>query len=116
MSNFSELMPEWQRMCTTMDEQYGEQCCEYCPLNGSDCGSIWEMDDKTNWNEIDRKIMQWSRENPPKIYPTVYEVLKDVFGLSRYERDIGDWVRKTRLSESLARKLDIAPIEDDFNA
>ena len=109
---FSDIMHEWKRMCDVMNEKYNDKCCEYCPLHDLNCGAIWEVDENADWNLIEKRITQWSHENPPKIYPTIYHILINVFGLPQYEKNIKDWVCENRISENLAKKLNIDPIED----
>ena len=113
IATFSDIMREWKRMCETMDEKYSDKCCDYCPLHDQNCGAIWEVNDSVDWDSVEKCIMQWSHENPPKVYPTIYEVLKNVFGLLPYERNIEDWARRTNLPEHLAKKLNINPVEED---
>ena len=74
MTNFAKIMHDWQRMCKYYDKLYEEKCCDYCPIEG--CGAIWEMEDKTNWEDWEKKIIEFSREHPEPKYPTWREHLR----------------------------------------
>ena len=74
MTNFAQTMHDWQRMCKYFDEHYHEDCCHICPIQN--CGAIWEMDDTTNWKEIEEIINVWAAEHKEPIYPSWREYLK----------------------------------------
>ena len=85
MTNFAQTMHDWQRMCKYFDEHYHENCCHICPIQN--CGAIWEMDDTTNWKEIEEIISVWAAEHPPEPkYPGWREYLKKMDLID--ERDI----------------------------
>jgi len=76
MTNFAQTMRDWQRMCKYYDEHYQEDCCHICSLQS--CGAIWEMDDTTNWKEIEEIVNTWAAEHPEPKYPTWREYLKEM--------------------------------------
>jgi len=76
MTNFAQTMHDWQRMCKYFDEHYHEDCCNICPIQS--CGAIWDMDDTTNWEEIEEIISTWAAEHPEPKYPTWREYLKKI--------------------------------------
>lgn len=84
MTNFAQTMHDWQRMCKYFDEHYREDCCRICPIQN--CGAIWEMEDTTNWGEIEEIISTWAAEHKEPIYPTWREYLKKMSLID--ERDI----------------------------
>ena len=74
MTNFAQTMHDWQRMCNYFDEHYHEDCCHICPIQN--CGAIWEMEDTTNWGEIEEIISTWAKEHKEPIFPSWREYLK----------------------------------------
>lgn len=74
MTNFAQTMHDWQRMCKYFDEHYHEDCCHICPIQN--CGAIWEMEDTTDWGEIEEIINTWAAEHKEPIYPSWREYLK----------------------------------------
>lgn len=74
MMNFAQTMHNWQRMCKYFSEHYNEDCCRICPIQN--CGAIWEMEDTTDWEEIEKIINTWAVEHPEPIYPSWREYLK----------------------------------------
>lgn len=73
MTNFTQTMHDWQRMCKYFDEHYHEDCCHICPIQN--CGAIWEMANITNWEEFEEIISTWAAEHPEPKYPTWREYL-----------------------------------------
>ena len=76
ITNFTQTMHDWQRMCKYFDEHYHEDCCHICPIQN--CGAIWEMENTTNWKEIEEIISTWAAEHKEPIYPTWREYLKKI--------------------------------------
>lgn len=74
MTNFAQTMHDWQRMCKDFAKNYHEDCCRICPIQN--CGAIWEMDDATDWEKIEKIINTWAAEHPEPIYPSWREYLK----------------------------------------
>lgn len=75
ITSFAQIMHDWQRMCKYFDEHYSEDCCHICPIQN--CGAIWEMDDATDWGEIEKIVNTWAAKYPEPIYPTWCEYLKE---------------------------------------
>lgn len=76
MTNFTQIMHNWQRMCAYYDKFYQEDSCHFCPIKK--CDSIWEMRDVTNWKEYEEIISTWAAEHPEPKYPTWREYLKKI--------------------------------------
>lgn len=75
MTNFTQTMRDWQRMCKYFERHYNYACCEHCPLES--CGAVWEMDDTINWEDFEKKISTWTAEHPEPIYSSWREYLKE---------------------------------------
>lgn len=73
LTKFAQTMHDWQRMCKYFENHYD---CNYCPLKN--CGAIWEMDDITDWEKIEKSIDTWAAENPEPKYPTWREYLVNI--------------------------------------
>lgn len=76
ITSFAQIMHDWQRMCKYFDEHYHEDCCHICPIQN--CGAIWEMEDTTDWGEIEEIVNTWSAEHPEPKYPSWREYLKKI--------------------------------------
>ena len=76
MTNFTQIMHDWQRMCKYFDEHYQEDCCHVCPIHN--CDAIWAMDETTDWGKIEELINAWAAEHPEPKYPTWREYLKEI--------------------------------------
>lgn len=75
MSDFVQTMKDWRRMCNTMDTLYGDKCCDVCSLGG--CNAVYEQDGTEDYAEIERKVMEWAKENPEPVYPSWVDWLSD---------------------------------------
>ena len=75
ITNFAQIMHNWQRMCEYFDEHYHEDCCHICPIHN--CDAIWAMEKTTNWEEIEESINTWAAEHKEPIYPSWREYLKE---------------------------------------
>lgn len=75
MSDFVQTMKDWRRMCNTMDTLYGDKCCDVCSLGG--CCAVYEQDGTEDYAKIERKVMEWAKENPEPVYPTWKEWLEE---------------------------------------
>ena len=42
MSEFTEVMRNWRRMCDTYTTDDAARCCQGCPMDGRGCGAIYE--------------------------------------------------------------------------
>ena len=76
MADFVQTMKDWRRMCQHMDKEYGNSCCDNCPLGG--CSAVYEDDVNTDYAEIEGKVAAWAAEHPEPVYPTWFKWLEDV--------------------------------------
>jgi len=76
MTNFAQIMRDWQRMCKYYDEHYQEDCCHICPIHN--CDAIWAMDETTDWGKIEEIVNTWAAEHPEPKYPSWREYLKKI--------------------------------------
>lgn len=121
MSEFTEVMRNWRRMCkayTTDDES----CCDGCPVvdfHEHGCGAIFEMEDSTDWQKYADTIREWAAEHPEPVYPTWIEWLVDIGVIGEYAKlpleASSTVVVSTTLAEpipaDIAQKLGIEPKE-----
>ena len=84
MAEFTEVMRQAKRMCSS----FGEGCCDDCPLNSAiqvdtDCyrnlcicvaGGFEEA-----YKLIEERVMQWAAEHPEPVYPTWREWQNSTF-------------------------------------
>lgn len=105
MTNFTQTMHNWQRMCNYFDKHYNEDCCHICPIQN--CGAIWEMEDTTDWKKIEEIVNTWSAEHKEPIYPSWREYLKKM-GLTTsknvYFSD--EYSAEVKLEDRLTEKAD----------
>lgn len=115
MSDFVQTMKDWRRMCNTMDTLYGDKCCDVCSLGG--CCAVYEQDGTEDYAEIERKVMEWAKENPEPVYPTWWKylcmigVIPDELG----DKTLGEMIvyslMNTPIYADIAQKLGIEPKE-----
>ena len=111
--SFQEVMRQWQRMCkayTTDDES----CCDGCPvvdLQEHGCGAIFEMDDRTDWQQYVDAITAWAAEHPEQVYPSFLEWLHKVLPNLNGQDDHGTILEliKTPIPADIAQKLGVEP-------
>lgn len=83
MTEFSEVMRQWRRMCDAMETNAGE-CygCDICPVNNATdtmgCGAIFDMPPETNWEGMAEKIMRWAADHQEPVYPTWWDWLHEM--------------------------------------
>ena len=122
MSEFSEVMRQWRRMCDAMETTAGEGYgCDICPVNNATdtmgCGAIFDMPPETNWEGMAEKIMRWAEEHPEPVYPTWREyitmlMLDDITHRNdSAPQTLGQWMYKTPIPADIAQKLGIEPKE-----
>jgi hypothetical protein len=104
MAEFAEVSRQWGRMCKTMDTLYGDKCCDVCSLGG--CGAVYEQDGTEDYAEIERKVMEWAKENPEPVYPSWGEWLQRLYNNTNYA---GIFI--TPIPADIAQKLGIEPKE-----
>lgn len=78
MANYTEVMREWKRMCTSMEQGYGDNCCENCPVPGTGCPAIWEDGAADDSEVIERVVMKWAEAHPEPKTPTWRQWLLDM--------------------------------------
>jgi len=105
MTNFAQIMRDWQRMCKYYDEHYQEDCCHICPIHN--CDAIWAMDEATDWGKIEEVVNTWAAEHPEPKYPTWREYLKKM-GLTTPKSVyfIDEYSAGARLEDRLNEKAD----------
>lgn len=74
MSDFVQTMKDWWRMCQQMDEVFGMNCCDHCPLGA--CMAVYESDGSEDYAALERKVAKWAAENPEVVYPTWTEYFR----------------------------------------
>lgn len=77
MFDFKYIMHHWKRMCDWYDKQFGENCCNKCPLHEHSCGGIFETDPNEDWDDIVKKVDAWACVHKEKVYPTWREFIHD---------------------------------------
>lgn len=112
MAEFAEVSRQWVRMCKTMDTIYGDKCCDVCSLGG--CNAVYEQDGTEDYAEIERKVMEWAKENPEPVYPTWWEWLFSIGAVTRKVKpDVAAMLIDTGLLDpipaDMAQKLGIEP-------
>lgn len=76
MAEFTEIMHQAKRMCIAHNSY-----CFYsdCPLdNGAACRINVNLDGE-DYNELERIIMDWAKENPEIVYPSWEEWHRNMF-------------------------------------
>lgn len=105
MTNFTQTMRNWQRMCKYFDKHYEDECCRICLIHN--CDAIWAMDEATDWGKIEEIVNTWAAEHPEPKYPTWREYLRKM-GLTTpksvyFSNEDGAGVK---LEDDLAEKAD----------
>ena len=75
MAKFVEVMRQAKRMC----ESFRDGCRE-CPIGDADelgCGIT--VTPGMDYEEVERRVMQWAAEHPESVYPTWDEWQNSVF-------------------------------------
>ena len=76
VAEFVQTMKNWRRMCNFMEEKYGNDSCDKCPLKG--CSAIYEDDGELDYPDIEKKVSAWAAEHPEPVYPRWIDWLADV--------------------------------------
>ena len=114
MADFVQTMKDWRRMCQHMDKEYGNSCCDNCPLGG--CSAVYEDDVNTDYAEIEEKVAAWAAEHPEPVYPTWVEYLVGIGVIPHEIRlETADALMDTHLLKpipaDIAQKLGLQPKE-----
>ena len=121
MTNFSQIMRDWRRMCNKMDEGYEVEACLHCPLTLADvtksgCDAIytdWAAD--VDWDKIASVVEAWAKENPEPIYPTWEMYLAERMtadmqdGKTHNPQSVEEYMRQTSIPADIAEKLGLEP-------
>ena len=118
MAEFVQTMKDWRRMCQYMDKEYGNSCCDNCPLGG--CSAVYEMCGKENFTNMERDIMSWAAEHPEPVYPTwgewfaergdLIKLWKNIRVCSEHGAGVIGFLYDT-IPADIAQKLEIEPKE-----
>lgn len=119
MTNFSQVMHDWRRMCNKMDEGYEVEACLHCPLTLADatkrgCDAIytnWAAD--VDWDKIASIVEEWAAKNPEPVYPTWYEYVWSQLTKKEpiSDHDLATWMENNRIPADIAEKLGLKPKE-----
>lgn len=77
MAGFVEVMRQAQRLCE-MEE------CRKCPLYNFSAGDCmmtlsYSCETDVDYGEAEKIILQWAKENPEPVYPSLNEAWKNLF-------------------------------------
>lgn len=76
MSEFTEIMRQAKRMCAA---HYSMCSANNCPLdNGEACRLNVDLDGE-DYNKLERIIMDWAKEHPEPVYPSLEEGWRQLF-------------------------------------
>ena len=92
MSDFTQTMKDWRRMCKLYSANF-KTCCDGCPLDDlvqGNRGAIYDEDfaDVVDWEELEKRIDKWAEEHPEPQYPTWGEWFEAQGELTAEWRDI----------------------------
>ena len=117
MTNFSQVMRDWHRMCDKMDKIHGDEACSHCPICQTDaakygCDAIYtEWAANVDWDKVASIVEAWAAKNPEPAYPTFREWLIDIGVISdMYTHSvIADKIATTHIPPDIAEKLGLEP-------
>ena len=81
MTNFSQVMRDWRRICDKMDKDYDIEACSHCPISQRGalkgyCEAIYtDWAANVDWDKVASIVEEWAAENPEPVYPTWVEWL-----------------------------------------
>lgn len=106
MAEFVTIMKQWHRMCAYMRER------RMCTLSGcslyenSVCEEIYvNIDGAPDYAEVERVIMDWTKEHPAPVYPTWSEWLESI----THQMVDGDLLDST-IPDDIAEKLGVKAV------
>ena len=76
MAKFIEVMEQAKRMCKTFSDGH----CSECPIGNADvleCGIT--VTSGMDYEEVERRVMQWAAKHPELVYPTWCEWQNSIF-------------------------------------
>lgn len=121
--DFSTVIDEYSRLCETLQKKHCTP--EECPI--SKLIAEWENEKDDIWDErcitfarenpnaFSEAVMNWAKENPRKIYPTIGEVARHMAitcGLTGDDLENLFVVLNTRLNDKTADFYGILPINE----
>lgn len=109
MAEFTQIMDDWARMCKSY--RSSPNGCTGCPLEDAKCYKELpcHMGDP---NKIEDAVMIWANEHTTPVYPKWGQWFLNMAMVPlRYDKQ-NDWdaVINSRIPEWVAKRLDIAPI------
>lgn len=109
MSDFTEVMKQWRRMCKAQDDGSNRDVCATCPMGGVEqsCVAIFEGD--MDYVRVEKVVTKWAQENPEPVYPAWRDWLRSQYPL------MGPYtmtdILETPIPADIAQKLGIEPKE-----
>lgn len=76
MSEFTDVMRQAKRMC----ESFSDGHCSECPIGNAnllECGIT--VTSRMDYEEVERRVMQWAAKHPEPVYPTWREWQNSTF-------------------------------------
>lgn len=76
MAQFIEVMRQAKRMC----ESFSDGHCSECPIGNAnllECGIT--VTSRMDYEEVERRVMQWAAKHPEPVYPTWREWQNSTF-------------------------------------
>lgn len=116
--DFVHVMKDWRRMCQHMEKEYGNRCCDHCPLDG--CYAVYGALSNENFLNMEHDIVAWSTEHPESIYPRWCDWLAEQgvlvsansFPNMRYWYTMDMEKMEQPIPANIAKKLGIEPKEN----
>lgn len=103
---FVEVMKQYRRMCRAHHD------CVGCPLEEREnmewtCGSS-DLDNEEAYITWERIVMNWARDYPEPVYPTIRELINYIMN-----KIPGESVSyETRIPANIAKEFNILPINE----
>ena len=104
---YREVVKEFNRMCA-----YYKKRPEDCPLTaacGSDMWDDWLVWSAENIDEFQDIVINWSKEHPVVIYPTLRELITWMYGTGNFKLSE---VLDMPIPDEAAEELGIIPINE----
>jgi hypothetical protein len=98
-----ECVKIWNRMCGSVD-------CGECPVGKYGCNPMETAD---HLDEVEKALIEWDKEHPEKIYPTILEVLRYIAMHIQNGTNLPlNELVKLRMPEEVAKEFGIVPINE----
>jgi len=107
MTEFTQTMKDWHRMCKAMTEKNSYDACISCPLEYYGCPAVYEGFDTykdVNFEAVGERIAEWAAEHPV-VYPTWGAWLSKTYGKP------SSILLSEEIPTDIAEKLGIEPKE-----